>query len=76
MDLNRLWIATPLIPIGTILVAALVTGKTINPLRGMRPLIVNRSEHPRRFWGGVVGSLTMFLVWGWLSFKVFTMAGA
>ena len=73
MDLNRLWMGTPLIVVGTVLVASIVTGKTLNPMRGLSPIIVNRSENPGRYWGGVFGFAAVFLIWGWLTFKVITM---
>jgi hypothetical protein len=74
LDLNRLWVGTSLIVVGTVLVASIMTGKTLNPMRGLSPPIVSRSENPRRYWGGVFGFVAVFLIWGWLAFKVVTMA--
>jgi len=33
---------------------SLKTGKTMTPLRGTQPFIVDRSQQPGRFWGGIV----------------------
>jgi hypothetical protein len=38
---------------------SLKTGKTMTPLRGTQPFIVDRSQQPGRFWGGVI-SLGVF----------------
>ena len=73
MDLNRLWMGIPLVVVGAALVASVLTGKTVNPARGTDPLIVNRSDHPRRYWGSVVGLGVVLVVWSWLTFKVITM---
>ena len=39
---------------GATVIASITTGKTLNPLRGMRPFIVARAEQPTLYWSGVV----------------------
>ena len=43
----RNWdVYVPLLVIATLLLFSLISGKTFNPLRGMRPMIVTREERP------------------------------
>ena len=33
---------------------SLKTGKTMTPLRGTQPFVVDRAQQPGRFWGGII----------------------
>ena len=67
MDYYRLFAAIPFVIAGVALAISSITGKSINPLRGARPMIVARSEQPRRYWGAIV-LITMFAgLSGWVA---------
>jgi len=50
---DKLDMFTPALIAGMLLLSSLITGKALNPLRGMRPFIVSRSQEPRRYWASV-----------------------
>jgi hypothetical protein len=48
---------------GGALIVSVVTGKTLNPIRGTSPFIVTRKEQPARYFGGLA-LLALFLLIG------------
>lgn len=55
-----------------LLIASLVTGKTMNPLRGARPFIVARSQQPIRYWTGVAILALMVALSAWIAYEIFS----
>jgi hypothetical protein len=43
----------PALFVAIALAISLITGKAFNPLRGMRPMIVNRVDQPGRYWAAI-----------------------
>ena len=64
----RNWdVYVPLLVIATLLLFSLISGKTFNPLRGMRPMIVTREERPYHYWASVILCALFGLVWLWMA---------
>jgi hypothetical protein len=54
------------------LIAMLIAGKTFNPLRGLRPMIVNRDDHPGRYWTGIALWAAFLGFSAWITFASVT----
>jgi hypothetical protein len=58
-----IWFGVVAIIIGVgLTMSALVTGKALNPLRGLRPSIVTRADEPGRYWASVAMNLIPIVV--------------
>lgn len=50
-----------------LLVVDLVSGKALNPLRGLRPLVVSRDTMPGHYWGAIALLGFLFAVGLWMA---------
>ena len=49
------------------LTVSLISGRTINPIRGLQPMIVSRAQERQRYWSSIV-LMTIFLgISGWMA---------
>jgi len=70
MDARLIFILPVLICAGT-LAAALLTGKALNPMRGLAPLMVERSAHPKRYWTAIALRAAFTAITLWMALSVY-----
>jgi hypothetical protein len=57
------WVGIATLVVGAgLTVSALVTGKAMNPIRGLSPFLVTRDREPFRYWASVELNLFVVLV--------------
>lgn len=72
---QRFWLALYSALPAVVLIVELATGKALNPLRGSRPFIVERSKQPGHYWGGIVLTVLFSAFYAWMGFEIFSNMG-
>lgn len=73
MNLIRLATLIPVIVIAVTLLLSISSGKTLSPMQGTQPFIVNKRLHPARYWFGIVILIGLFMMAVFFAYKVLSM---